>query len=185
MKNRTVVLILGRTGSGKTTLAKEIMQQFPRRITLDPLEEYNSGVIVRDFTRLYEYLTRPGFDAERDPFVLTFRARSTVDREFLFKFVKEMNDILLTVEEAEIYLDPRSLNEDFSDLINYGRHREISLLAIARRVPEISIEFRAQITEFITFRQFEPRDLDLLERYGFNREEVKNLEEHKYAVLRG
>jgi hypothetical protein len=94
-----------------------------------------------------------------------------------------LRDFLLVVEEADQFLDPQKKNTPFLRLIRRGRHREISLLCIVRRVPEINKNFRAQCSSIVTFTQTEPDDLDLLSRYGFDPEAVSSLEPHRYLVL--
>jgi hypothetical protein len=178
-QQRKVFVILGKTGSGKSTLARSILDKFSRIITLDPLGEYE-GNIITSWRVLVDTL-EPLYDNwGNEHFNISCRFTTDEDVEYLFRLMWELHDVLFVVEETEIYLDPRKPNKAFSRLINYGRHRHISLLCVARRVPELSVQLRSQATSIITFRQSEPRDLQLLELYGFNQEAVKTLGDYEY-----
>jgi len=176
---RKVILILGKTGCGKTTLSKKIRSKFSRVLTLDPLHEYDGTIIenLSDFFTLAD-----SFKGNND-FNYTCRFESDIDVEYLFKFSCIYEDFLFVIEEAEIYLDPRSINKDFLWLIRYGRHKNISLLCVARRVPEITIDFRAQCSSIISYKQTEPNDLKLLNDYGFDSDKILNLSDHEYVIL--
>lgn len=180
MQKRKVILILGTTGSGKSTLTRTLIQRSTRKITLDPLAEY-SGTVFYNFLDLYNYIKEKNL-RDSGSMNIVYRSTNEADNEMIFSLSRTMTNFLLVVEEAEIYLDPRNLNEDFSWLINYGRHNNISLLCIARRVPEINIGFRAMMTSIISFRQVEPRDLGYLEDYGIEPDEVSTLPDHEYII---
>lgn len=177
---RKVILIIGKTGCGKSTLCRKLRKRARRIVTLDPLDEYD-GVIFYDYQSFLAYAKE--HYSTSGHFSFTCRFDYDLDNNFVFKTVWEMRNVLLTVEETEEYLDPRSLNADFLHLVKRGRHRDISLLCVTQRVPDISIKYRSQVTTLITFRQSEPNDLELLERYGFDKERVKNLPDFQFEVL--
>lgn len=179
---RKVCLVLGMTGEGKTTLSKTIRARFPRSITLDPRGEYG-GEVFTDFRSMYDRLA-PVFDTwEQERFKLVARFRSDADVNALFKFCNLVYDLLLVVEETESYLNPKRMNRDYLDLIMYGRHIDVSLLAVARRSMELCVDLRAQATSIYTFRQIEPRDLVTAAAYGFDPAVVTGLPPHHYAWL--
>lgn len=179
---RKVYLVLGKTGSGKTTLAKEIRKKFNRIITLDPLKQYD-GVIFKTFRELYEHIQSRLDQWEFLEFSYTCRFQSDEEYEQVFAMARTLNNFLLVVEETDMFLKPRDPDSNFMWLINYGRHRNISLLCVGRRAPEITIGMRAQATSVVTFRQNEPNDLKLLEAYGFEPGRVSKLEQFKYEYV--
>lgn len=178
MDSTEVVLILGKRGSGKTTLAKKMRAGYTRVITLDPLLQYG-GTVVTSFDGFAEIFKN---DPPPEKFDIVCRFQSDTDHDYMFRAVREIGNCMLVVEEAGIFIDPRSQMESFSWLVNYGRHREISMICISRRVPELSIQFRSQINRMITFRQTEPPDLKTLEAYGFDPVQVSNLPDHEYLA---
>ena len=120
---------------------------------------------------------------ERTRFSLTCRFTNDNDVESGLKFTRSLTDILLVIEETEIYLNPRNPNRDLVEYIRYGRHYDVSLLCVARRSMEFNIDLRAQASSIYSFRQIEERDLQVLADYGFNPDEVRNLQPHTTALI--
>jgi hypothetical protein len=179
MQNRKLILILGKTGCGKTVLANSISEKADRIIILDPLFEYD-GLIFIDAVSLCDYFLA---DEKRKTFRCVCRFQDEADYNILFRLLWYVKDVLLLTEETSIFLNPRSPDEDFLKLINFGRHKNISLICVGRRIPEVSIYFRAQATSMITFTQTEPSDLLMLENLGFNSDEVSALDFHEFLVI--
>lgn len=170
-------MVLGKTGTGKTVFTKSLIQNSKRLLILDPMGEYG-GTVFFDFDSLATYFENPP-----DEFVAVLRPSEEEDAEFLFRLARTIGRLTLVVDEAEIYINPQSMPDSFRWLIQFGRHREISLVAVGRRAPELNIYLRAQQTSIISFAQSEPRDIDHLEAYGFDPLEIENLEGHEYATL--
>jgi len=162
-------------------LSKKLRSKSNRTLTLDPLYEYD-GLIFSDYLSLSKFFQECLEDLETSPFNVVCRFTSDEDIDYLFRLTWSLKNSLLVVEETEIYLDPRSTNYNFLRLVQYGRHNNVSLLCVARRVPEINIKLRAQITSAFSFYQSEPRDLSMLEQYGFDRDEILNLPDHEYVT---
>lgn len=173
-KNRSITIIYGRTGTGKSSLAKKIILKYPRVIIIDPLHEYVNGMIFYDFESLIEYTEKN----LSNNYTYICRFSSDIEHDYLFRFVQIIGNLLLVVEEAEIYISPTSQSSTFLNLCRYGRHQNISILGIARRVSELSINFRAFVDTIISFKQTEPRDLKLMSELGF--ENLDKLSEHDY-----
>jgi hypothetical protein len=159
-----------------------VRSKFAKVITLDPLHEYD-GDIFFEFDATVNRIRSCFDDWQGSTFNITCRYHNDDDIESFFKLCCQLPDVLVCVEETEIYLNPRAPNKDFLWMINYGRHRNISLLCIGRRVPELSISLRAQATSIYTFTQTEPRDLQLLEAYGFDQNEVQSLPQYHYKLI--
>jgi len=166
---RKVILILGKTGTGKSTLAKLLLKKAPRVISIDPLFEYG-GSPFETTGELIEY------HAEHTPekFHYSLRTVHPTDAEFLFKAAWSIGNVLLVVEEADIYIDNKK--GAFAALVNQGRHRMIHLICIVRRTPEINRSFRAQQTSLFTFYQQEPDDIEHMREWGLDAEKVITLQ---------
>lgn len=77
-----------------------------------------------------------------------------------------MQNICIVVEEAEIYIKPQSQSTAFLYLCRYGRHSDVSIIAVARRSAELSTNVKALCDRIISFKQTLPRDLQSLEVLG-------------------
>jgi len=177
MKTREVIIIFGKTGSGKSYHAKKIISGFSRVVILDPMAEYEGGLIFDDFESLTNYY----LENTPEDFKFICRFTNDMDINFLFKMLFEVKDLLLVCEEAEIYISPFSKQGNFLRLIRYGRHSEISLLLIARRTAELSKDVRAQVTKLVSFEQTEPDDLANMEKLGLF--ELDNMGSFEYREI--
>lgn len=174
-KNRNITLIFGKTGSGKSHLAKNIIKDFDRCIIVDAMNEYDEGMIFNSFDDLVNYF----YDYTPETFTFICRFESDLEIEFLFKLCNAVGNLLLVVEEAEIYISPYAKSNEFLNLVRYGRHKSISILGIARRTAELSIDLRAMVDKIISFKQTEVYDLKKMESLGF--EKLNELNDFEYA----
>lgn len=173
-KSRNVTLIFGKTGSGKSFHAKKLIKNFNRVVIIDALYEYENGIIFTSFDDLINYTI--DFLPPRFTFICRFQSNEEI--EFLFKMCYQLGNLLLVVEEAEIYISPYSKSSEFLNLVRYGRHRSISILGIARRTAELSIDLRAMVDKIISFKQTEIYDLKKMEALGFF--ELDKLKEYEF-----
>ena len=180
MQQRKVFLIWGKVGSGKTTLAKKILDQFSRVVIFDTLHEYH-GTIVTTFPDFLD-LAQERHDAE---FRIICRYMSNVEYEYTAKAVRVLGNCLVVLEEVEAYLSSyeKDTENPINWLISFGRHVNVSILGIGRTVTEIPKKLRAQFTSITTFVQTEPADLAYLEAQGFDPDDVSSLEQFDYITV--
>jgi DNA helicase HerA-like ATPase len=169
---RKAILDVGQSGTGKTRVARMLAERFPRRFILDPLGEY-SGTVFESMTDVFDFFEQ---NADLEEFSIVLRSSDESDADFLFRLAWSVGNLLLVVEEANIYMDSRAKFPSFLQLVSRGRHRGVHLLCVSQRVPEVMIAFRAQKTSLITFLQDEPSDIDHLEEWGFDAENIQSLE---------
>lgn len=171
---RKVILILGKTGQGKSTLSKVFFNRSTRVIAIDPLHEYSSGLSFFDTAELLDY------HLENTPKTFRYSLRSTAEKDTnsLFQFCWTVGNVLLIVEEADIYLGRE--NPYFDPLVNQGRHRNVHLCSIVRRTPEVNRGYRAQLTSLFSFFQNEPEDVRLIGKWGLSETQVVALQPVKF-----
>lgn len=177
MKKRTIRLIFGRTGYGKSYLAKFLIKSEKRVLIIDPMLEYDSGLIFTTFEDLISYYR----EHKPETFKFICRFKSDLEIEFAFRFCSIVGNLLLVVEEAEIYISPFARSTNFLDIVRYGRHNSISILGIARRTSELSADLKAQVNTIYSFNQILPRDIKLMEEMGFIN--IDKLPPHEYHKL--
>lgn len=186
-KRNTIITVIGRKGSGKSTLVREIMNsgQYPRIFVLDTNGEYKKedGFLVTDTVTagaraMVRVRTKPEFRVSlRDP-----------DTEKLVRLLDiafEIPHTLVVVEEAHFYIkSPSHLPVQFSKLVRMGRHRAISQIYVAQRPTGLHRDMTAQSDYLVTFRQYETRDIDWLSKVAGDEdiEQVKELPDYKVRV---
>ena len=174
---RQIIIVYGKTGTGKTSLAQKIIAEKKRVIIIDPKDEYEDGLIFSNLLDLFQFMI--SYNPKEFKFICRFE--SDLEHEYLFSLCQVIEDVLLVVEEAEIYISPFAKSSTFLDLCRYGRHHNISILGIARRSSELSINFRSLVTRLISFKQTEPRDLKIMEELGFK--DIDKLPEYEYQEI--
>ena len=140
---------------------------------VDCLLEYNDGIIVENFLDFIDYVKN------KDTFKIICRFHSDIDIKYLFLSLVEIKNCTLVVEEAEIYISAGARSSEFLDLCRYGRHYNVSILGIARRSAELSIDFRALCEKIISFKQTELNDIQKLNSVGLY--DLENLEQFEYT----
>ena len=170
-----ITIIYGMTGTGKTTMAKKIVDETDRVIIIDPLEEY-TGLLFYTFEDLHYYLV----SVNPKEFRCICRFSQDHDIDYIFKLAELIQNVLIVVEEAEIYISRQAQqNNSFLHVVRYGRHYNVALLCIARRVAELNINVRSMTKRIISFKQIEPKDLIYMKNLGI--EGVENLPDFDFS----
>jgi hypothetical protein len=146
-------------------LTRQLIENEKRLIVLDPREEYNNLIIIEDFESFIFFIKK------KKEFRISCRFTRDEDIEFLFKAIFDIENVLLVMEECEVFINPGNKSSNFLRLVRYGRHKQIRLIGVARRTAELSRDFRAQVNKVISFKQTEDIDLKKMEELG-----LKNLD---------
>ena len=175
-KTREITLVFGKTGSGKSYFTRSYIQDFERVVIIDPLHEYEGLIFtnINDLIDFYEY-NKP----ETFRFVCRFENDSEYD--YLFEFCNAVGNLLLVVEEAEMYISPYAKSSEFLNLVRYGRHKAISIIGVARRASELSTDFKAMVNRIVSFKQTLPHDLKIMSQLGL--ENLEQLPDYEYKEV--
>lgn len=161
MKIRTdeITTIAGMRGEGKTTLAKNILTKVKKKkLVYDPVAEYPKHI---------------SYVPKRD---------TPGEFEAICKRVWEKGNIYFCVDEAERYFpNNKPLGYYATRIVNTGRHRGIGVLAITRRIANLSKTVFGLSSTVICFRLFAPTDLRYISEF-LNPEEIAGLKKYKYVV---
>jgi hypothetical protein len=179
--NRDVRLILGKTGSGKTTLARRFVRALPRALILDNGFLEYPAVHFTDINELHSYLDAAGSKGGN------FRAGFTPIRSqysTLFTWAREIGaaeEMTLVLEECDRFPTIEAQLQ-FEEIVQRGRHYGVNVLALTTFPYAVDIDLRRQATEIYTFRQHEPQDLKWLSAVmaGDTLNDVMNLGDYEY-----
>lgn len=164
VNNSTLITILGIRGHGKTWLSKALMTMYPNEniFVHDPMNDYP----LEDFEHCIDT------DQVIDKFMSgSKRVRlvqgNPVDIPDLLEFLKEFDDILIVIDEADQIFTRRETSEGIFWITHYGRHANQAMILIARRPPLLPIDFTAQAV-FCFNRVIEPNDMQYVKnRLGY------------------
>lgn len=169
---RDVVLVLGKTGSGKTTWAKNFIRGLSRVIILDAGFGDYEAEECPDLHTLIEKVEKASNNG-RGFFRYSYTPRAN-ESAFIFDLARLVGPCWVVIEEADRLGDARFMPE-YDEVISRGRHYGVSLLAISLYPYKLPSDLRRQATRLISFRQHEPRDIDYL--YDVIGEDVSRLPE--------
>lgn len=195
--DREVILILGKTGSGKSCLFRDLINKQKRFIIFDTLSEYKThspafpAVFIETIGELSEYLHRNFYNNYRIVFDPSDPDRMLKNScgvdlgkvsEVFFELCNSLNDVTIGIEELAYYVNANYAPEGLRKIVRFGRHARISLFATTQRPRDIPPIVRAQITKLISFRQHEPRDIDWIrDVIGEQAHELISLKKFEYG----
>jgi hypothetical protein len=105
----------------------------------DPMRQYN----LQGFQVAYDACTCGDLFLQGAARVAMVCAPPSEGAE-MFDILRELNDILVVYDEADMILDTQHNPEAFQWLVSYGRHCEQGMILIARRPQRLPREFTAQ-----------------------------------------
>ncbi len=155
MSEKRVILIFGKRGSGKSFLSAAIIKPMPRVVVFDTLGEYKDGFIFDNTGDLCRFWKRN----YKESFRLIYRP---IDVAPEFDRVAELvwlcGDVTFVVEEIDLYASPHQISQPFKQILQRGRHQNITLLGITQRPFGIHRLLTSQAKEIYIFSTNEPRD---------------------------
>lgn len=174
---RDVILVFGKTGSGKSEWIKHFLAQCTRVIIADADQRGYPAVHCDSFDELADYCRK---HQRRESF---FRVSYTpYEHEFpvFLDLARIISPVHLVLEEADRFPDPEECFE-YQHVVVRGRHSETSLIAASLYPALMPKLLRSQATRVIAFRQHEPADIDWLRRVmGDDAFNLPHLKDHEY-----
>ena len=161
MSQREVIIILGKTGYGKSTWLRKYAAHIPRKFCFDVYAEFPAQYYSEQ--QLLEGHERGDFkNAEQ----FSIGTNKIQDFPLLGAISYETWRNCLIVEECGIaFYKGERIEEWLQEIIFGGRHREVSVILTAQRAASIPVDLRSQATRFISFRQTEKTDIKWTEQY--------------------
>jgi hypothetical protein len=183
-KQRTnlVITVIGKKGSGKSHLIKtQIIPKFRRVIIIDALCEYQYYAVesVADF---YDFMQA---NYERDFFRVAYRPHSEHAEGQFFKICAALEDVLIVIEESDLYCSATAIDPYIRHMVRYGRHKRQNLVFVSRRMAALSREMTSQSNILLTFEQTEVIDLKHFSALGVKPERFQALKKYEFMVIPG
>ena len=163
MRSDEVITIAGKRGYGKTTKAKEIISKLSRVAIWDPMGEYHHK---------NAYIPSLG---------------SVDEFEKWLKPLWAVGNVFIFVDEADMVMPvmPVILSPFANKIINLGRHRNIGMGLITRRIAMLNKTAFSMSTEVIMFHHFSKNDIKYIGEFYDDAQKLKKLPKYKYLVFQG
>ncbi len=193
MSEKKVILVLGKRGSGKSYLAKDMLKAYDRYLIFDTLGEYTDGVCFSSLKELGEFwenyvdtkfrlIYQPlnPYKEIDDPFNPGSKNKKT-EFDIICDLVWECGNMALIVEELDTFTSSADISDSFANVIQRGRHEDITLIGISQRPYGINRLISSQAKEIYSFVMTEPRDIEYLSQYiGKDVEQIRELKQYHY-----
>lgn len=136
LNDESLICIIGYRGSGKTEMARKILERIhPNDLCIvDPLDYYG------DFGLPTVYNATQAADLfEKGTYSLRLVGADPVQAVDLMSLIYEISNCCLTLDEADSILGPYRYETPpaFYNLVNYGRHFKLSIVALAHRATDL------------------------------------------------
>ena len=192
--------IWGRTKSGKSTRARELIKAKKRLLVFDGMDEYGALAPVRvesvaglrkairaGWKRGFKIRYCFGDDADAVK-ELDGVARALKQVQQPYKTFKDNRKITFLVEEmAECFPNVRRPASDFGGLCHRGRHFGIELIGVSQRMADVSTVFRGCTSEDYFFPPRASVDIDAAVMLigKDNRAGLQKLVNHQFYSFKG
>ena len=147
-KTNKLTLILAKKGSGKTILATALAFANKKPLFIISPNVHSIATFAHDSVYTSENLSDLEFDFEtiKKTKSHTIFYIQKDDFEGVLSALMGFENICIFIDELDFYLGSATNNESsFFKLINYGRHKEIDLIAVARRAQDIPKTLTSQM----------------------------------------
>lgn len=179
-----MMVILGRQGSGKTYLTRSLVPHLPKPvIILDTMNEFTEGL---QFLSVHHFADFILDEKQNSTGVYIVNVKTQGEAEQFLELVKEMKmEATVILDEASKFSNPHNIDNSFKELISYGRHYSVNIIATARRSTELHRDVTSQADVILSFKQTEKVDVDRLRSVHSGAEVVTtlDLDAHEYAVF--
>lgn len=190
-----IYILVGKKGSGKTYMARRIVEDKQRLVVFDPQCQFSDcGVVLHTWADFVVYLyTNRGrnFRAVYQPHIPAMVSEPSEHDNFdvirsefrrMCWFVDTWyRDIWLMIDEIDKVLDPRTGDGFFKNMINRGRHTQINIVATTIRYTDTQRSLTAQADVIISFHTHEPADVRYFRGYfGDLAEQLPTLPPYHY-----
>lgn len=160
MQRPDIRLIIGKTGSGKTVKALNLIADRNRVLIFDTLgHDYSEGVIFYDIEELKDYWLK----VYRSDFHLIYRPLDEVPEfDEICRLAYKCGNLTLVAEELDIFAQPLKIEFGFKQILKRGRHRDIRFVGLTQRPYGIDRTITSQANAIYIFQVDEPRDIKYL-----------------------
>lgn len=181
---------MGRSGCGKSYLCRNLQLMWPRRVIIDTLGEYNDE---REKFNSFKAISDRLIVASRenhDEFTLVYQfnpENENADDLFneLIRILYYFGNILIVIEEVQLYSNPHFLPHWLRNTLLTGRHRNVGLIFTSQRPGEVNKTIVSQCRHLFCGNLIDKNDINYVSAF-LNKSSNKliNLKDRKF-IYRG
>lgn len=173
-----VGIVCGMRGTGKSHFLRKAVRATARYVLWDPLQEHSSlGAVVRTAAQLKVALSK------NPRIVVQGYRRNISEFEQVAACVYAWGNRFLFVDEADQVMPSRAIGPAAKELVDLGRHRNIGLLCVTRRIADLDKCPVAQANKLFIFKTTLPQDIEYLRGFVAEAPQAKLLEGHRFLYV--
>lgn len=158
MRSNELFTISGKRGYGKTTLAMSLISGLSRVQIWDPMNEFNG------------YVPSTGTPDEFDAWL---------------KQIYLQGNTFILVDEADFVMPVKKPLSPYAyKVVNVGRHRNIGMGMVTRRIAELNKTAFSQSETIYLFRHSISNDINYLREFIEGVDVVRSFEKYQYSAFR-
>src|SRR5574342_518648 len=148
LKNE-ITLIIGKLGTGKSTLAKYASEQYEKVMIITSFkDDFENCAIISNLEDLQDYNK------------ICFISDDNVENEIAIRLTYELGNRLLIIDEAHLYQD----SDSFKKIMRYSRHKNLDVILISHLLFDFARLNRSLVHNIVSFHITEPYELSHMER---------------------
>lgn len=160
------ITVLGTRGTGKSTLARKISGAWPRKVIIDPINDWTEGLIVRSFNEFSLKLGQFKREEKRS-FTIIFRfSPDDHNKEEILDEVLRLcfhfTDLQVIIDEVQLFASPQYVSTYLKNILFLGRHKKVSLMAITQRPSQLNKNILSQSAHVFAGQLHEKNDLRVI-----------------------
>ena len=175
-----VIVITGQRGKGKSTYIKNHIEDYDRVVIFDLLGEFTYYHTSHTLEEFFKELSK---NKKEDFFILNYYNPKNSERDFeiICKAINRNENLMFVIDELDYFCSANYIPHSFAEIIKRGRHQNLNVMIATRRPHEIPRLVTSQVSQFITFRHLEIRDLEYMKDVcGFDKEEIQSLPDFNF-----
>lgn len=155
-------VVIGKKGSGKTVFLCKVAENNTRVIFVDPVGTAPcKGIVINDLSHLVQYIS----DNVTGKFRIVYRPQADEEVMTIFEIAYSIGNVVLVVDEADMYFKNRVTQDEANKVFRYGRHKNVAVFCATRRPVNLPRDITAVSEYAVVMRLTEPADVDFVAKW--------------------
>lgn len=182
------ICVFGMRGAGKSTLARALQSYFPNVFIFDTLKEYSDEPNI--FTNYDDFSNFVINTCDQNGIraVIQFPLEESMDSDFFeecIRLIYYRGNATIVLEEVQNFASVHRLPYFLKQASLTGRHQDVGFITTTQRIAEIHKSLLGMAHHIFSGYFDNPNDKKTLVDYGFNPEDLGQLDQYEFLWKNG